>query len=81
MKSITYWHPFLYQVLMKLLFRESYNARYLEIANLIENNSSVIDICCGDAKLYEFLKKKMLNIPGLILVELLQFFKKKKLIL
>ena len=74
MKSITYWHPFLYKILMKLLFRGSYNSRYLEIANIIDNNSSVIDVCCGDAKLYEFLKKKMLNILVLILVELFTIF-------
>jgi len=65
MKSITYWHPFIYKILMKLLFRKSYKARYTEIANLIKNNSSVIDICCGDAQLYSFLKNKNIKYTGI----------------
>ncbi len=78
MKSITYWHPFFYKILMKLLFRESYNVRYLEIANLIENNSSVIDICCGDAKLYEFLKKKNVKYTGVDFSKTFYNYLKKK---
>lgn len=78
MKSITYWHPFLYKILMKLLFRGSYNSRYLEIANIIENNSSVIDVCCGDAKLYEFLKKKNIKYTGVDFSRTFYNFLKKK---
>ena len=63
---------------MKLLFRESYNSRYLEITNLIENNSSVIDVCCGDAKLYEFLKKKNVKYTGIDFSNTFYNYLKKK---
>ena len=65
MKSVTYWHPVIYKILMKVLFKRNYKMRYLEIANLIENNSSVIDICCGDAQLYSFLKNKKIKYTGI----------------
>ena len=65
MKSVTYWHPVIYKILMKVLFKRNYKRRYLEIANLIENNSSVIDICCGDAQLYSFLKNKKIKYTGI----------------
>ena len=43
----------------------NYTARYKAISKLIDDNSSVLDVCCGDSKLYYFLKQKNVNYTGL----------------
>ena len=47
------------------MFREHYTQRYKAISNLIESNSSVLDVCCGDSKLYSFLERKQIDYLGL----------------
>jgi len=47
------------------MFWKHYNTRYKTIKNSIEENSSVIDVCCGDSKLYSFLKSKNVDYLGL----------------
>jgi len=65
MKSITYWHPFIYSLLMQLSYKKYYLDRYKVVSDLIESNSSILDICCGDCKIYDFLKVKNVNYVGI----------------
>jgi hypothetical protein len=65
MRSLTYWHPVVYEMLMRVLFRENYNNRYVAISGLIEENVSVVDVCCGDCMIYNFLKNKGVDYLGL----------------
>ncbi len=52
MRSPIYWHPRLYQGAMRLLYGRHYRARYAEIARRVELGASVVDLCCGDCRLY-----------------------------
>ena len=65
MKSILYWHPNIYNFLVRLMYKTSFNERYTTINNLITDNSSVVDVCCGDSYLYSYLKNKNINYLGL----------------
>ena len=65
MKGIIYWHPQIYAFFVRLMFKKDYLARYTIIAELIPEGSSVVDVCCGDCKLYEFLKEKNIDYLGL----------------
>lgn len=56
--GLLYKFPFIYTLAMKFLYKDSYDDSYKKIANLIENDSTVVDVCCGDAKLKSFLKDK-----------------------
>jgi len=47
------------------MFKKYYNDRYQAINNVIDNNSSVVDVCCGDSMLYTFLKCKNIDYLGL----------------
>lgn len=64
MRSITYWHPFLYSLLLRVSFRKHYLSRYQTISDLIPPHSSVLDVCCGDCKIYDFLKLKHVDYRG-----------------
>ena len=52
MRSLVYWHPRLYEGAMRLLYGRHYRARYAEIAQRVELGASVVDLCCGDCRLY-----------------------------
>lgn len=65
MKSFIYWHPTIYTAFMRLLCFGYYHERYQEVADLIPQNSSVLDVCCGDCMLYDFLKFKNVNYTGI----------------
>ena len=52
MRSLVYWHPRLYEGAMRLLYGRHYRARYAEIARRVELGASVVDLCCGDCRLY-----------------------------
>lgn len=65
MRSVLYWNPYIYSFLVRLLFRRDYAGRYEAISSLIESNSSVLDVCCGDSKLYFYLKSKNVDYLGL----------------
>ena len=49
---------------MKILYGKHYSDRYKLIADRIKRGSSVLDVCCGDAELYKFLKKKGVKYLG-----------------
>ncbi|MDO8503217.1 MAG: methionine biosynthesis protein MetW [bacterium] len=50
---------------MRGLYGKYYNPSYKKVADLIPDNSSVVDVCCGSGKLYEFLKNKNVAYVGL----------------
>ena len=51
-----YKYPKLYEFAIKLLYGKNYKERYEIIARESEN-LKVLDLCCGDCKLAEFVKK------------------------
>jgi trans-aconitate methyltransferase len=66
MKSLVYWHPYIYTQLIKILYGKNFEARYSAIADLIPNNSTVIEACPGDGYLFEhYLKQKHVKYIGL----------------
>ena len=66
MKNPVYMHPALYRFAMRLLYGKHYEDRYKTLAALIPENSTVIEVCMGDAYLYEhYLKQKNIKYQGL----------------
>ena len=65
MRSITYWHPFIYSALLKLSYKGGYRKRYEAVSSFIKEGSSVVDVCCGDCRIYDYLKNKRVNYTGL----------------
>ena len=64
--SIFYQTPWLYEGLMRVLYRGGYNARSEALAALIPERSSVVDLCCGPATLYfKYLRFKQVSYTGL----------------
>ncbi len=54
MKSIIYWHPWLYRLAMRAIYGREYKERYRIIAREA-GNMEVLDLCCGDCKLSEYV--------------------------
>ncbi len=50
---------------MRFLYGKFYNTRYKKIGELIPSEVSVLDICCGDCKLYENELKKRVKYIGI----------------
>jgi len=51
---------------MKLLYRSFFDERYKRIAELIPENAHVVELCMGDAYLYEYyLKNKHVTYTGI----------------
>lgn len=65
MRSILYWHPLLYAFFIKLSYKRFYHERYAAVGDLIAEGSSVVDICCGDCKIWNFLRGKSVRYLGL----------------
>lgn len=65
MKSITYLHPLIYSSLMKWSYKGNYKKRYEVLADLIEPGTSLVDVCCGDCQIYDFIKDKNIDYLGL----------------
>lgn len=66
MKSPIYWHPSIYNLLMKFLYGKYFEARYRAIAELIPDNASVTEVCAGDGYLFrKYLSKKNIKYIGL----------------
>jgi len=65
--GILYNFPFVYFyfIAMNILYGKGYHDRYKKIADEIAPFSSVVDVCCGDAKLYQYLKPKKVRYLGL----------------
>jgi hypothetical protein len=57
-----YSNPILYNLLIRFLYQKNFNERYQIVAENIPQNSSVVDVCAGDAYLYShYLKKKSIR--------------------
>jgi SAM-dependent methyltransferase len=70
MTSFVYRNQALYELIMLLLYRQHYAARYSTIAELIPAGCSVLDVCCGPALLYtRSLKFKQVRYTGIDLNE------------
>lgn len=52
MRSPLYFHPWLYELAIRALYGQYYQARYREVAALIPEGSRVVDVCAGDCGLY-----------------------------
>ena len=64
--SPIYKRPALYEAVMLMLYRRNYFNRYRSIADLIPPGSSVLDLCCGPAVLYDrYLRNKSVCYTGL----------------
>jgi hypothetical protein len=64
--SIIYRSPLLYELIMVALYRADYQARYAALADLIPENSSLLELCCGPAILYRrYLRSKNVLYRGL----------------
>ena len=60
-----YRQVFLYKTLMRLLYGRGFEARYQAIACNIPPFSQVVDICCGDCEIYNYLKPKHVSYLGI----------------
>lgn len=66
MTSLVYRSAGLYELAMVLLYGRHYASRYSAIAELIPNGSSVLDLCCGPAFLYQrYLRARSIQYTGL----------------
>jgi SAM-dependent methyltransferase len=64
--GLIYRSPALYELAMLGLYGRHYPARYRAVADLISPRSSVLDLCCGPAVLYErYLRPKSVEYTGL----------------
>ena len=64
--GLIYRSPALYELAMLGLYGRHYPARYRAVADLIPPRSSVLDLCCGPAVLYErYLRRKFVVYTGL----------------
>jgi hypothetical protein len=62
MKSIIYSSSILYDLLMKVLYRNHYTERYTSISSYIYDGQSILDLCAGPGTLYlDYLYKKQVD--------------------
>lgn len=66
MTSIIYRHSSLYELAMAALYHKHYWSRLRHVADLLEEDKSVVDVCCGPATIYfRELKDKNIDYLGL----------------
>ncbi len=64
-RSLIYRQPFLYRLMMFILYGKEYLGRFKTIAFFIENRSSVVELCCGFGDFYAYaLKDKQIDYLG-----------------
>ena len=64
--SLIYKSSLVYELAMLVLYGRHYNARYTAIVDLIPDNTSVLDLCCGPALLFHrYLRNKSVRYTGL----------------
>jgi SAM-dependent methyltransferase len=64
--GLFYQSAALYELVLWILYGRHYVSRYEALDALIEDGSTVIDLCCGPATLYrKFLKKRSVRYTGL----------------
>jgi glycosyltransferase involved in cell wall biosynthesis len=65
-KSPIYWTCAGYDLTMKALYGRQYHTTYAEVARRITDGASVVDLCCGTARLYrDFLHRRGCSYLGL----------------
>jgi len=57
MKGLIYHSAFLYHLMMQVIYGKDFVNRYKLVADNIDRNWSVLDLCCGDCYLKKFLDK------------------------
>lgn len=65
MRSLIYWRPWLYSLFIRFSYGRHSRARYEAIASLVDRGSSLVDVCCGDCRVFQFLKGKDVDYLGL----------------
>src|SRR5947199_2218 len=64
--SFIYRIPAVYELVMRVLYGRHYAARFRAIAALIPERSSVLELCCGPATLFErHLRHQAIDYTGL----------------
>jgi SAM-dependent methyltransferase len=64
--SIIYSNASVYETVMRALYGSGYSDRFRSVADLIEEGSSVLDVCCGPGTLFHrYLKAKRVRYTGL----------------
>ena len=65
-RSPIYWSGHGYNLVMRALYGAQYHATYAAVAKLIPDGASVVDVCCGTARLYQdFLRQRGCRYLGL----------------
>lgn len=65
-RSPIYWSGHGYNLVMRTLYGAQYHATYAAVAKLIPDSASVVDVCCGTARLYQdFLRQRGCRYLGL----------------
>ncbi|MDP8242969.1 MAG: class I SAM-dependent methyltransferase [Candidatus Hinthialibacter antarcticus] len=54
MRSPIYWHPFLYELSIRLLYGRRYHERYHAVATWVQPGESVTDVCAGDCAVFRY---------------------------
>ncbi|MCK4351964.1 glycosyltransferase [candidate division WOR-3 bacterium] len=54
---LVYWHPIIYEIIMRFLYKKEYRKRLETISQEI-GDLSVLDLCCGTCGIYRYLKTK-----------------------
>lgn len=53
-----YLHPITYKMFCRLRYGQHFSRRYLSLCEIVEKNSTFLDLCAGDYLLYNALKTK-----------------------
>jgi glycosyltransferase involved in cell wall biosynthesis len=65
-KSPIYWTCVGYDLIMHVLYGRQYRETYADVARRIPDGASVVDVCCGTARLYrDFLRARGVDYLGL----------------
>ena len=56
-----YWHPWIYNTSIQLLYRKQWQERYKQVAKYIPEGATVIDLCAGTDLLFRQLRHKKVN--------------------
>jgi glycosyltransferase involved in cell wall biosynthesis len=65
-RSPIYWTGYGYDLAMRAVYGEQYAATYAAVAARIPDGASVVDVCCGTARLYQdFLRQRRCPYLGL----------------
>lgn len=59
MKGLIYHNALLYQLMMRVIYGKDFVRRYVLVADCIDKDWSVLDLCCGDCYIKSFLPKSV----------------------